>query len=107
MKKTAALGMACAVWAAAQSSDSARDKLIQYLDRIAARQLAERARAVARIQTRAAAERRTGVVRDKILALIGGLPPSGGPPAVKQFGAPPRGGVFVEKLGYHGLPGFG
>src|SRR5260370_37162965 len=104
MKKTAALGLACALWAAAQSGDSQRDKLMKYLDRIAARQLAERARAVARIQTRAAAERRKAQVRDKILVLIGGLPPSNSPVEVKQLGTLAADGFRVEKLAYQSLP---
>ena len=59
--------------------NSARQKLIETLDSIANQQLAERAAAIARIQTRAAAEKRKADVRQQILSLIGGLPEHRGP----------------------------
>jgi len=62
----------------------ARQKLISYLDGIADSQLGARRQAIAQIQTRADAERRKAMVREKILRLIGGLPESRGPVAVRQ-----------------------
>ena len=85
--------------------NSARQKLIQTLDAIANQQLAERAEAVARIQTRADAEKRKTEVRERILSLIGGLPEHHGPVAVKQFGSLAGDGFRVEKLAYESLPG--
>jgi cephalosporin-C deacetylase-like acetyl esterase len=83
-----------------------RQQLIDYLDGIARTQLEARQQAVARIQTRGDAERRREMVRRKIVDLIGGLPESGGPVAVKPFGAVPGDGFRVEKLAFESLPGF-
>jgi len=94
-----------------QNQESSRDegpreKLIAYLDDIAYAQLHSRKQAVAQIQTRADAERRKAMVRGKILGLIGGLPESRGPVAVKQFGRLSSDGFHVEKIAYESLPGF-
>src|ERR1051326_2085185 len=95
---------------AAQSDNSARQKLVERLDAIADAQLAKRAEAVANIRTRADAERRKKEVRGRILELIGGLPERRGPVAVKQFGAvagvAADAGFRIEKLAYESLPGF-
>jgi cephalosporin-C deacetylase-like acetyl esterase len=103
--RAGALAVFCVVWAAAQSDNGARQKLIETLDDIANKQLAERAQKVAGIQTRAAFEQRKAQVRAKILELIGGLPDRRGPVAVKQFGSLAGDGFRVEKLAYESLPG--
>ena len=103
--RTGMLAAFCAVWAAAQSDNGARQQLIETLDQIANRQLAERAQHVAGIQTRAAFEQRKAQVRAKILELIGGLPEHRGPVAVKEFGSLAGDGFRVEKLAYESLPG--
>ena len=91
----------------AQGQDQqAREKLIAYLDGIADSQLNARKQTIAQIQTRADAERRKIMVREKILGLIGGLPESRGPVAVKQFGTLSSDGFRVEKIAYESLPGF-
>jgi cephalosporin-C deacetylase-like acetyl esterase len=95
-----------AVWLGAQSDNSAREKLIHSLDDLAMKQLAERAAAVAKIQTRAEAEKRKDLVRGKILDLIGGLPSHQGQVPVKQFGTLAGDGFRIEKLAYESLPGF-
>jgi cephalosporin-C deacetylase-like acetyl esterase len=107
----ATLATGCA-WVFAQApapssgpDNSARQKLIETLDGIANQQLAERAEAVARIQTRAEAERRKTQVREKILGLIGGIPEHHGAVAVKQFGSLTGDGFRVEKLAYESFPG--
>ena len=51
-----------------------RTELTNYLDDIAAKELATRRATVAEIKTRAEAEARQREVRTKILTLIGGLP---------------------------------
>ncbi len=83
-----------------------RQQMIDYLDGIALTQLKARQQAVAVIQTRAAAEQRREMVRHKIIELIGGLPRSSGPVAVKSFGAIAGDGFRVEKLAYQSLPDF-
>jgi cephalosporin-C deacetylase-like acetyl esterase len=108
LTRTGALAAVFAAWALAQApapDNSARQKLIETLDAIANQQLAERAEAVARIQTQADAERRKKQVRERILGLIGGLPEHRGPVAVKQFGTLTGDGFRVEKLAYESLPG--
>jgi cephalosporin-C deacetylase-like acetyl esterase len=94
-----------ALWAAAQTDNSARQKLIETLDDIANKQLSERAQKVAGIQTRAAFDQRKTQVRARILELIGGLPERRGPVAVKEFGSLAGDGFRVEKLAYESLPG--
>ncbi len=103
--RTGMLAAFCALWAAAQSDNGARQRLIETLDQIANKQLAERAQRVAGIQTRAAFEQRKAQVRAKILELIGGLPEHRGPVAVKEFGSLAGDGFRVEKLAYESLPG--
>ncbi len=103
--RAGALAIFCASWALAQSDNGARQQLIDTLDAIANKQLAERAQKVAGIQTRAAFDRRKAQVRAKILELIGGLPEHRGPVAVKEFGSLAGDGFRVEKLAYESLPG--
>jgi dienelactone hydrolase len=83
-----------------------RQKLIDYLDSIAHTQLEGRPNAIARIQTRADAEQRRETVRRKVIELIGGLPESTGPVAVKSFGAISGDGFRIEKLAFESLSGF-
>jgi uncharacterized protein (TIGR03435 family) len=89
----------------AQTPD-ARQKLIDSLDAIARTQLDARREAVARIQSRADAEKRRETVHRKVIELIGGLPESAGPVAVKSFGTIDGDGFHVEKLAYASLPNF-
>jgi PelA/Pel-15E family pectate lyase len=83
-----------------------RDELIGYLNSLARAHLEERKRVVAEIRTRADAERRQRLVREKILRLLGGLPEHAGPVEVKQFGEVTGDGFRLEKLAYESLPGF-
>ena len=91
--------------ATAQSNEP-RQQLVAYLNAIGRAQLAERARAMAQIQTQGDAETRKAQVREKILRLIGGLPESRGPLATKEFGTIPGDGFRVEKIAYESQPGF-
>src|SRR6185295_4491992 len=107
MNKRAALALfLCAAWIFAQSDNSARQKLIVSLDALANVQLAERAKSIAKIQTRADAEKRKDLVRRKILDLIGGLPARPSSVTAKQFGTLIGVGFRIEKLAYESLPGF-
>lgn len=98
-------GAMAALLLPAQTPD-ARQKLIDSLDAIARTQLDARREAVARIQSRADAEKRREMVRRKVIELIGGLPESAGPAAVKTFGTVEGGGFRVEKLAFESLPDF-
>ena len=89
---------------AAQTGD-ARQSLVDYLNKLAASQLAARSQTVAGIQTRSAAEQRQAAVRAQILKLIGGLPTSTGHVAVRTFGEVPGDGLRIEKIAYESLPG--
>jgi hypothetical protein len=97
---------ACCLYRLAAQTPEPRQQLIAYLDGIAHARLEERKQAVARIQTRAAAEARKNAVRQKILGLIGGLPASRGAVSVKQLGSVSGDGFRVEKIAYESLPGF-
>jgi dienelactone hydrolase len=83
-----------------------RQQVIDQLDQIAFNYLKSRQQTVAAIQTRATAEQRREMVRRKVIELIGGLPESSGPVAVKSFGAIEGDGFRIEKLAYESLPNF-
>src|SRR6266404_2722525 len=87
----------CAVWISAQSDNSARQELIASLDAVANVQLAERAKSIAKIRTRADMEKRKALVRRQILDLIGGLPAHPSPVTAKQFGTLSGEGFRMEK----------
>jgi len=95
-----------ALLAFGQTDNSARQKLIENLNATANTQLAERAKTVAKIQSRADADKRRAEVRKKILNLIGGLPEHKGSVSVKEFGTLQGDGFRVEKIAYESLPGF-
>src|SRR5215204_6531082 len=86
-----------------------RQPLTVYLDSVARAQLRARASVIAKIQTRADAERRKAWVRQTVLRLMGGLPASQEsarrPPAVRRFGTLDEEGFRVEKITYESLPG--
>jgi cephalosporin-C deacetylase-like acetyl esterase len=107
--RAGALAVFGALWTVAQAvtpnDNEARQKLVETLDDIANKQLAERAQTVAGIQTRAAFDQRKVQVRAKILELIGGLAEHRGPVAVKEFGSLTGDGFRIEKLAYESLPG--
>jgi cephalosporin-C deacetylase-like acetyl esterase len=91
----------------AQAADrpTSRSALIARLDATADTYLAERAAAVAKINTPAAANARKAIVRAKILKLIGGLPPRTGPLAAHITGSFAGNGFRVEKLIFDAMPG--
>src|SRR5215471_10320999 len=65
---------------------AAQTMMHSYLNEIGYAMLANRAQTVAAVKTKAEADRRKAEVRKKILELVGGLPKTSGPVAVKQFG---------------------
>jgi hypothetical protein len=84
---------------------TSRSALIARLDTIAGAMLSQRAAAVARIGTPAAADARKAMVRAKILKLIGGLPPRTAPLAARITGSFAGNGFRVEKLMFDAVPG--
>lgn len=88
------------------SEDSPREQVTRYLNAIGRDVLAARAREIAQIRTRADAERRKEVVREKVLRLIGGLPGQRGPLNTKSAGVLDRGDYRIEKIIFESLPGF-
>ena len=82
------------------------DPLLDWLDRIAQRQLDERARAIAAIRTPADADRRKAVVRAKLTELIGGLPVYNGPLNARITGRLESNTHTIEKVIFESLPGF-
>lgn len=85
---------------------ASRAQLITYLNAIAERDLDQRARTIAGIQTQAQAQQRSAESRQKILQLIGGLPETHAPLSVHETGILPEDGFRVEKIIYDSLPGF-
>ena len=91
---------------AAPADPDARDQLIRRLNTLANIKLEERARSIAKIQTRADAERRKEQVRAKILSMIGGLPETRAALNPKTAGTLERDGFRIEKIVFESLPAF-
>ncbi|MBV6433383.1 MAG: hypothetical protein IANPNBLG_03561 [Bryobacteraceae bacterium] len=85
-------------------SGYAQPAVDQYLSELAESALADRAASLSGL-TRAQAEQRRAVIRQKMLAEIGGLPSSSGPLRASITGSFTRPGYRVEKLVYQSLPG--
>jgi cephalosporin-C deacetylase-like acetyl esterase len=88
------------------AAEDARQKLTLQLNAIATTHLAERARTIAAIQTRADAELRQQQVRAKIRRMIGGLPNTRGALNAKSAGTLERDGFRIEKIIFESLPAF-
>jgi len=82
------------------------DPFLNWLDRIAQRQLDDRERAVAEIRTVADADRRKAMVRAKLTELIGGLPAYSGPLNARVTGQLRTETHTIEKVIFESLPGF-
>lgn len=89
----------------AQAQDAPVEQLTRYLNSVALRHLEDRARRIAGIRTREQAERYRETIREKVLALIGGLPDYRCPLNTKQAGVLDRGDYRIEKVIYESLPG--
>jgi cephalosporin-C deacetylase-like acetyl esterase len=101
--RTAPLLLATALVAA---DDGAREQLIRQLDQRAFGMLEQRAKTVAAIQSREAAEKRKAEVRTKILRAMNGLPNQRGPLNAKGAGTLERDGFRIEKVTFESQPGF-
>ena len=88
------------------ADNDAREQLIQQLNQRAFGMLEQRAKAVAAVQTRAAAEKRRAEVRQMILRSMNGLPNQRGPLLARTTGALQRDGFRIEKVTFESLPGF-
>lgn len=103
--------LACLFFALpALADDDARQKLALRLNEIAGTHLAERAHAIAQIQTRADAERRQQETRLKLRRMIGELPNTvantRAPLNAKSIGTLERDGFRIEKVIFESLPAF-
>ena len=85
---------------------AADDTLLQWMDGIAQKQLADREAAVAKIHTVPEAEARQAQVRAKILELLGGLPNYDGPLNARVTGRVERPRYTIEKVIFESLPQF-
>jgi hypothetical protein len=91
---------------AALAADDARERLIDRLNQRAFGVLEQRAKTVAAITTRQAAEKRRASVKDTVLRLIGGLPQSKTPLNAKINGNIDHDGFRIEKVIFESLPDF-
>src|SRR5579872_3139591 len=89
-----------------KSGETPQAQLTAYLNTIGKKELAARADGIARLKTRADAERRQQVVREKLLRLIGGLPTVHGPLHTRNAGAIRHDDYRIEKIIYESQPGF-
>ena len=97
-----AVSLAAVVPAGAQSPSP----FLAALDAIAQRQLRARADVIAGIKDTAAAEARKKAVREKVLALIGGLPDYQGPLRPRVTKTTPRDGYVIENVMFDSLPDY-
>jgi hypothetical protein len=82
------------------------DPLLGWMDQIAQKELDAREALIAGIRTRAEAEARKKVVRDKIMTMMGGLPDYNGPLHARITGMIQADGYVIEKVIYESLPGY-
>src|SRR3954467_4251878 len=98
------LGAGLLVWPL--SAQAPTDPLLRWMDKIAQGQLDARDKEIAAVRTVADAERRKGIVRQKILSALGGLPDFAGPLNARVTGQIQADGYVIEKVMYESLPGF-
>ena len=77
----------------------------QYLERVAAEQLAARRAEVGGLRTKEDWDRRRAAVRGKFLSMMGGLPSGRSPLRARTTGTLDRGDYRVEKIVFESLPG--
>jgi len=87
-------------------TEAALSQLTAYLNPIGFEMLDARAASVAALVSQEDAERRQVEVRRKVLDLVGGLPPSGGPLVARRFGTVEEDGFRVENIAYESTPGY-
>ncbi len=81
------------------------DPLLAWMDRMAQAQLTAREAAVAAVTDRAGAERRRAMVRERVLASIGGLPEYAGPLQARTTRTLAADGYSIEMVLFESLPG--
>lgn len=91
---------------ATAQAPQAPDPLLRWMDRIAQKELDAREAIMAGIHTRAEAEARKKVVREKIMTMMGGLPDYKGPLHARVTGSIHADGYVIEKIIYESLPGY-
>lgn len=91
---------------AAVAAFSQQDPLLQWMDRIAQKQLDERASRMAAIRTPEQVRQRQAQIKAKLLEIIGGLPDYNGPLHARVTGVITAEGYVIEKLLFQSLPGY-
>jgi hypothetical protein len=87
------------------AQQTAPDPLLHWMDQIAQQQLQQREELIATIRNVADADKRKQSVREKILAIIGGLPDYSGPLNARITGRIQAGSYTIEKVIFESLPG--
>ena len=83
-----------------------RSPYVSELDAIAQRQLKARGDAIAGVKDTNAAKTRSAQVRERVLALIGGLPDYHGPLNARVVKTTPRSGYVIEHVTFESLPNY-
>jgi len=95
-----------AVFAISVFGQAPGDPFLEWMDRIAQKQLDQREAAMAKIRTVADADARKAVVRKKLMDSIGGLPAWNGPLNARVTGQLRSETHTIEKVIFESLPGF-
>jgi len=98
--------VAASAFGAEPAPDPARQAATVYLDQLAEVFLVARAKTVAALDTRTAAERRQNEVRNTIMSLIGGLPDRNVPLNAHMTGHHAEAGFHLENVVFESLPDF-
>jgi len=106
MKLTSVAVATLLTLASGGAQQPAPDPLLRWMDQIAQRQLDQREKAIAAIHTVAEAEQRKQVVRERLLAILGGLPDYSGPLNPRITGQIQAESYTIEKVIFESLPGF-
>lgn len=104
MRITTALLLLTAALCVGAAEPDPEARLLQWMDRIAQRQLDRRALELEGARTVEAAERRKRQLREKILDLIGGLPDYTGPLNAKVTGRIEKADYIIENVVFESLP---
>jgi cephalosporin-C deacetylase-like acetyl esterase len=92
--------------AAKAQTESATAQMHAYLNEIGYRMLADRAKRVAAIETKAQATTRSNEVRRRIVELVGGIPATTGPVNAKRFDSIKENGFTIENIAYESCPSY-
>ena len=77
-----------------------------YLNEVANRMLADRAKTVAAISTKEQASARQDQIRARIVELVGGIPATSGSVNTKLFGTVEEHGFHIENIAYESCPDY-